>query len=362
MRRGKAWLLASALFLALTGLLAFWLNQKEEGASPKAAEVVFPRHMTGEEHQRMQSRRTLPAPPPPATEAFRPTSSGPRDPLLAALPRGEGKMVWVMEANALRHSRIGEQIVKCMQEQPDNWFARVQAETGIDVLADIDRLAASDDVILASGNFEQLRSDSLLKQSRQEAYGEAGQLYTTGDGSSGGSALGVWKQKLLLHGKDAETVKRALDQLEGRGPPEPPLLEEKDTYGEMYGIFPAEALAPLFSPNDKGLAEKLAQAASRVELHVDAMRDIAVVARVEGQDAALVSDLAKSLGGALAAARVKALAEGSSTWASLLELAKVQPGPSGFSFELAVPAETVERELRDCALFRPGSASASQER
>jgi hypothetical protein len=78
------------------------------------------------------------------------------------------------------------------------------------------------------------------------------------------------------------------------------------------------------------------------------MQDVAAVIRVQGNDAQGLDDLAKSMGAALAVARVKAQVDGDAELADLLENAKVRPGGGGFSMQLAVPAAQLERWFEGC--------------
>jgi hypothetical protein len=102
----------------------------------------------------------------------------------------------------------------------------------------------------------------------------------------------------------------------------------------------------LIGPN--GAGKRLAAVASRVEIHADAMRDVAVVARVTGPDAAQIEDLGKSIGTALALARLGAKVEGSAVLADILEFATVKPGRGAFSVEMALPVEVLERWFAGC--------------
>jgi hypothetical protein len=94
-----------------------------------------------------------------------------------------------------------------------------------------------------------------------------------------------------------------------------------------------------------------------VELHADAMSDVAVTARVSGQDGAAIEDLARALGAALAVARVEARASGERELAELLDHARVARGGEGFSLELALPAELLERWFAGCRERGAGPAA-----
>ena len=123
-----------------------------------------------------------------------------------------------------------------------------------------------------------------------------------------------------------DAVKEVLEQVEGGGPDEPPVISEGSTYGEMYGVLSVEQLAQMLPPDQAELAQRLAEVAETVELHMDASSDVAMVAQVSGPDAAKVTDLGKSLGAALSLARLKAQADGKKDLAQLLDFAKVRAG------------------------------------
>jgi hypothetical protein len=147
-------------------------------------------------------------------------------------------------------------------------------------------------------------------------------------------------------------VRQGLDQLEGRAPPPEASLREDQAYGEVYGVIPGAAVQRLFSAADRELGAKLA-AAGRVELHVDAMEDVAAVVRVEGEDRAALGDLARTLGGALAAGRLRAKAGSDQPLVELLDAARVVNEGGRLSLELALPAKTVERWFEGCAGRQP---------
>jgi hypothetical protein len=74
-----------------------------------------------------------------------------------------------------------------------------------------------------------------------------------------------------------------------------------------------------------------------------------MTAQVKGADEAKVTDLGKSLGGALSLARMKAQAEGEEKLAQLLDFAKVRPDGNEFKLELAVPLDVIKQQLAFCS-------------
>lgn len=346
-RRHPGWLLLAALLLlASAGLMALVEAPPER---PRVA-VAFPGRMRAAEQRRAEARRTLPPAPaaPAAGPAGRPEEPPPhRDPFLAALPATPGEPLVIFEANALRHSRLGELFVRCALARDPGAFDELSRETGLDVLKDLDRVAFAGRTVVVSGTFGRARWERVEAEADVEAYGEAGRLYRD-RGRAGAPVLARWSDQVVVLAPDAAGARQAIDQLEGRAAA-PPALDEALAYGEVYGVIPGEAVQRLFPARDRDLGARLAAAASRVELHVDAMEDVAAVVRVEGQDEAALTDLARSLGGLVAAGRLEAQARGDARLAELLDAARVVPSDGRFSLELAVPAATLERWFDGCA-------------
>lgn len=359
-RRAHLWILAGALLLLATALVT--VMSEGRSRAPARAEVEFPRGLRGAEYQRMQRRAVLPAlPPPPGAPAGRPEPGMKRDPLLWALPPDPSKAVVVFEANALRHSRLGELFLGCLGEGEQKAIDDLR-RMGIDPLVDVDRVAVMPGGMAVSGFFDKVRWGEVFDGAEAAAYGREGTVYHWPP-SPGGErmAAAVWRSQLLLLGESREAVQAALDRVEGRAPATPPIAEQA-TYGEVYGVLPGQALRALVPPGTGSgdLARRLAEVASRVELHADAMNDVAVTARVGGEDPAALEDLARALGAALALARVEARAGGEGELAELLDHARVARGGEGFSLELALPADLLERWFAGCR--RRGAAPAGRER
>jgi hypothetical protein len=330
----------------------------EAPAERPRPEVAFPSRMREAERRRLVERRTLPPAARPASsppvDAGVPAAPPPRrDPFLVALPTTPGQPVVIFEANALRHSRLGELFIRCALAVDPRSLDEVTRETGLDLLKDVDRVGFVGRAVVVSGTFERARWDQIERELVGTDYGDAGRLYRE-PGTSG--TLARWKDQVVIYSADEADGRRAIDQLEGRVPPPPPALDEALAYGEVYGLIPGQAVQRLFSPKDEALGARLAAAASRIELHVDAMQDVAAVVRVHGEDRAALSDLARTLGGAIAAGRLEAQARGDSRLAELLDGARVSPEDDRFSLELALPAATLERWFEGCAGRPPGAA------
>ena len=365
-RRRGMWLALAAVLLAVGAVLMF-TGQGDE-PEPEAPRVNFPRRMRQEEWKRAEARRTqvltFADAGPKVTEPERP-----RDPVLAALPRGKGRSAVVIEANALRYSPIGELLLDCLMRDGGKRMEELRRISGVDPLQDLDRMVITDDGFILSGNFGKARFTELLKERVSSDYGPNGRVYEGGDvvitrpdGTTARGntteAVGVWNDQLLVVGKSPDSVKETLDRVEGRGSDEPPIISEGSTYGEMYGVLSVEQLMRMLPPDQSELAQRLKDVADTVELHMDARSDVAMVAQIRGSDASKVTDLGKSLGGALSMARLKAQADGNKDLAQLLDFAKVQPDGTEFKLEMAVPLEIIQDRLAWCRDERRASEGA----
>jgi hypothetical protein len=344
MRRRWPWLVAAAALLAL----GVWLWQSPDSRSPNRPAVEIPRQLRPAERQRMVAR-------------LRPverSDAGPgqpplplRDPMLSALAAGASRSAVVLEVNALRYSPVGALLLECLgaaegRPSPLEALRRV----GIDPLQDLDRVGMTDHGFLVSGDFRRANWEALMGRGKPVPYGAHGQISLLQSGQDGRTALYAtrWGDSMLHLGTSEQDAREVVDALEGRGPPRRPLLTPDQTYGELYGVISAQDLARTVGGSDEWTTA-LASAASQVELHLDARRDVALVADVAGDDPGKLDDLAKTLGGALALARVKARSTGDAETAELLDFAQVQP-PRGqqISLELALPLEVVARRLAVC--------------
>jgi hypothetical protein len=157
-------------------------------------------------------------------------------------------------------------------------------------------------------------------------------------------SVAIWKGQLALFG-DSNAVHEALARLEGEGPAPAPFPAD-EAYGEMYGSLSAASLSRLL-PEE--LRERVAGAADRVLLHVDARDDLLLVADVRGQDDETLADLAQTVAGALSLGRLQAVREDDRLLADLLDESRVIPSQGSFQLEVALPLATVERQLGECA-------------
>ena len=342
MRRDRIWLAASiALFAA-----AAWLMAWGDAPAPEQKPIEFPRHLRPPEWERMEARRTLALPPLPRTEAAgaapAPEREAPlRDPVLTALPAIEGRSAVVLEANALRHSPIGALLVDCLldDEEERALLEEFREKLGFDPLEDVDRIAwGGDGVAIVSGHFANVRWEELREDVVMEPWGERTRFLRSRESAE---AIAVWDDQLLLIGRDRAALERTIDGLEGRAEVRPAIAEH-ETYGEIYGVLAAAEFARIV-PEEDGLRQIFLEAAERIELHVDASGDVAIAATVQGEATEKVLDMGRSLGAALALARLDARARGEEKLVELLDHARVETMGDRFDVELALPLALLEK-------------------
>jgi hypothetical protein len=335
---------AAAVILVMAAAALLLLGEREP--EPARPVVEFPR-WHDEEVARLRRRATLVLPVASAERAppsAPPAEANRRDPFLVALPVKPDSPVVVFEANALRNSRLGELLLACLAAREPARLAEVERETGIDPLKDIDRVAFMGDAMVVSGFFDHLRWGALAGPA--EPYGQAGRIF-----QRPGMTLGAWSDAIVVIADRPEDVRMAIDQLEGRRPVPEAGIPEEMSYGEIYGALPATAVRRLLGDGD--LSDRIAALASRIELNVNAMQDVAATVRVRGDDPAGLSDLARSLGAALAVARAQAQRASDARLAELLESAAVHLGERGFTLQLAVPADRLASWFQGCERWGP---------
>ncbi len=383
MSRRRRWFWPATLIGCL--LLAAWLMSGADPPPPKEVAVpAFPRFQTPEDKARADARKKprpskpsapLPPPddeppsevPPPAPAEAPPTPH--RDPVMTALSRPGGGSALVMEANVLLHSPVGEMILGCMDASAKAEIDDVRQRFGVDLFSSIDRVAVQEGLLAVSGHFAEAEWETIFEGMKPEEHGDFGMVYSQPELSQIAEDLdeplarepvvGVWNDELVFLGDSAEEVQAAMDRLEGAAPAGPPPIADREAYGEIYGNVRAEDFTKLLAGGDQGeLADLLKRAAERVELHVDARDDVALVARARGPDAQAMDELSRSLGGLLSLGRIQARREGDDELAGLLEHAKVSPFEGDSTVELALPQATLREWLGECA--QPAKAAPAE--
>lgn len=333
-RRAFAWLTAAVVLL---GLGAWLMSSGARGAraKPRHSAEDFPRYKSPEEYQRDEKRQTLrlPEEKPGTQELF-------GDPLLYAMdPNAE--MAIVFEASTIRDAPVGRMMLECMLRGRElSQVEKIRDKYGMDVLKDVERFATANDVMFVTGDFSHLDLGRALADQRPEKREFAGvTIYETDSGEA--FAL---RDDMLLVSHDAHQLEMALDRLAHPDIKKPRVLDESQTYGEIYGVFRGSKVEKLL-PGD--LSTKAAGVADRVELHVDATdeNDVLIVADATGPDAVRVDELGRSLGSALALGRIAARREGNDDLLELLDLARVSPRGNEFQVEVVLPLELMRKHL-----------------
>ena len=163
----------------------------------------------------------------------------------------------IFEANALRHSRLGELFIRCALARDPAFFDEITRESGLDILKDVDRVGFAGQSVVVSGTFEKARWDQIEAAAPAEPYGEAGLLYRE---PGKAEVLARWRDQVVVVSPDGTSARQAIDQLEGRTAPTAPALDEALSYGEVYGVIPGEAVRRFFPPRDADLGARLAAA------------------------------------------------------------------------------------------------------
>jgi hypothetical protein len=336
-------LLAALGLLALSGALMLEPGAQRE----RRAELSFPRHPREQDLERQRQRSTLllpqPARPdaPPARSNEPPADPVRVDPLHLALA-GE-PLGLVVEAAALKDSRLGRMLLACLTPELSKDLAELEQKTGVNPLDQIERIAIAGDpeepVVILGGQVGGFDPSSLGEGVRFEQRGEHALWAETEH-----QAVALWHDQLLLVG-DAGPVQAVLERLQsGRAGAGDGLASE--AYGELYGTLSGRGASQLL-PRD--MRERFAAAAERVTLHVDARDDLLLVADVYGAEQPLLSDLAGSIGGALALGRLHAVRAENPVLADLLDQSRVIRGDGSFQVEMALPLDTLAEQLGQCA-------------
>jgi hypothetical protein len=343
--------------LALGVLFSRWTDvasaSVEQGAVARAREkakaLVYPRDRIPA--RRLAERATSDPQRVPRQQAA-------SDPIQRAMSFPAGGAVFV-EVNAIRHSELAEKILRCSGEEGEGQLSRMKDELGIDPLEDLDRVAMHKDVLAASGNLGGLKLPP--EASAPEAYGESAQLYEWPSTEEAGAHTFMARvgEDLLLLGSSPEELKAAVDRAEGRGPPPPPMPAHLAD-SEIYGSLGPGLLALFAGPEGDSVLGKLDELVTGGTVRVLVADHVSLSLDLEAKSQDEADDLAKALGGALAAMRQQAKASGEHELAALLEHSRVLPQGGGrFGLDVAVPGELI---LKGMGCGRDDDAQAPQAR
>jgi hypothetical protein len=346
--RGLAWLLAAGL-LFVAGALVTAFHDQPPSPTPR---VRIPRRMDEDEWQRLQRRRTLPEPPAHAvSETARPERAMPHDPMIAAMPPSVKNAAIVVEVNALRNSPIGDLLLACFMGQDNQGLRQLQGKSGVDPLKDVDRVAFVDGVVMVSGFLGQARWGELFPGATQERLNADTVLWTSSD-----RPIAVWKDQMAITAKSRDEVLETVARLEGGAPSSAvPVLSEDESYGEIYGAIAPAMLAEAFPNMPGGIGPQLGALAQDIRLHVDASRDVGIVADIRGDEKQGTPDLGKAIGAALVLGRLNAAREGDNSLAEVLDFARVHPSRDGFQLEVGLPLAFFQKQLAECAQRKRGA-------
>lgn len=338
-----------AVALAAFALAAVFMRRGERvDVFPDANKPSFPSRASKADRDRAKARRTVSRPPPvdaPAPEAGEPPAvvlADPVDLALSALQTEDPTLV-VLEANAIRHSPLGELLLDCLGAEMDRDLAELREETGFDPIEQLDRVSMVGDNVVISGQLEGLRQ-KIETSTKAQRYGESGFI-------SGGTnrRMVVWGDELMAAVRDEEAARQLIDVLEGRAEPARSAQLESIAYGEAYGRLPPDKLARFIPEEQAALREEFLRVIEQVELHADTMNDPALSFKVGGEDAQGVDELGRALGGAVSLARASAKLSGDEELARLLEFARIgDRHDGGFTMEMVLPLEVIRDELLKC--------------
>lgn len=342
-----------ALLSAAIGLLALgaWFSRSadkpaEDGTTAPVKEppprVRYPR----------EARRTRPPPRPDDAPPPKPTREAATDPIQNAMAVPGGGAVFI-EVNAIRHSELVQELLRCREAQASETLAFMRDELGVDPLEDVDRAAVHEDLIAVSGFFEELKLPP--EATPGGAYGDDAELFTLPNEDNPDNTMHLAKlgDGLLVLGEDPSQVRAAVDRAEGRGPPIEPLpphmVRGSEVYGRFGGDLVGELLGGAAGRSDNPMLARAAEIITAgtvrvlVDDHLSLSLDLETTSPEEGED------LSKTVAGLMSMARQQAEAQGRDDVAALFKQARVLPGEGGaFGVDFAVPGDTL-LEMLGCA-------------
>lgn len=340
--------------LVLLGLGA-WLMAGKGSKNARTAPRSFPVGPRVEEHQKMESRRTLALPAPSATGSAEAPPAGPRDPVLMAFATPTDVAI-VAEAQVLLNAPVVQMFFDCLGAQERENFEREISSKGFDPRKIIDRVGMfkeegkTGEVMVLQGRFAGVDWATLFPDVEARKMGEQARVYQRKGEAPGRELIGVFRDEVVLIGEGG-AVERALKRLTGELAPGKPPLQDSEAYGEIYGVLGREALASMAPPE---MQEKMKHTLSKVEIHVDATDDVLLVLDGSGEEdehgkaSEEIVELAKSMAAGVAVARVKARADGDDLLVDLLDQSRVRPFMGGLRAEVAIPLATVKKHLAGC--------------
>lgn len=345
--RSWLWLIVAAVLLIAGAWLMRGAEPPERDAPPP---VSIPSRMTQVERERAIQRKEV------AVEAAKDAglpidSRDVRDPVLALMPEKIESQAVVAEVNAIINSDLGPALIDCLFE-PE--FLEQGRDAGFDLTKQLDRVAMIDDAFVMSGQFGDLWSRAFPDAVGRD-YGKRGRILPVTREGDRTTYFTTWNDQITVVSRSEQEAMAMLDRLDGSGPRvENPVLNDSMAYGEVYGVFAAEALASLVQDEQSQLADTIRQTAKNARIHMDMSHDVGLSADIEANDPKQADELRRTLGGALSLARMRAQAKGEKDTADVLDLAHVRGAKEGGSFQMeaGLPYEFMKTTLEKCARDR----------
>ncbi len=341
-RKHLGWLVL-ALLLTAVSTLVMW---NEAAPVAHRDSVDFPKQMRQRELNRFLHRRKALSLLTKSADASKRMVKE-VDPLMVALS-GMAKRgsYMVFELADLWETPIGAIIARCLEQAKHNPFEEMEAETGINVLSSIDRVAVANGLVLFDGDFDAENTPLNQNYSREEA-GRTIRFQQPQGHKETSSEIAIWDNTILMVGAPDGPMAEALSLLNGELPYDPQAIPSKTAYGAIYGQMDVPEITEMFK-EQRDFSERFADLMESVELHIDAGGDVAMVATARAWEGENADELAQSLGGIISLARLKARSDGEEELAALLDFAKVEPFGTGFTLEAALPLSFLEKHLSDC--------------
>ena len=354
--------LGLALLLLVAGGLIMTIDEAaQHQAKLEQLDIDFPIGLRDQELERIEKRQRTFLKVPEATEEEEQEVST-QDPVLRALSVSDpDESLIVLELNALRHSKVGQTLLNCLSPQAQEKMAEFRETMGVDLLEDFDRVALQGESVTFSGHFENTNWSEAFGEN-VEGYGDRGKIFASlseeeleqlqaeaefhGEIASSPNYTAVWNNELVIFGRDRDSLQETIDIIEGREEMPHTALEEGSTYGEAYGKLSTDMLLKMLPPDMEHIAGLLEETIDGADIHLDAMNNIAMTAKLgRAEGAENLNDLSRSLGGSLALGLSAARMAGEEELTQLLEFAKISGRGDDIQLDLALPSDILDQHL-----------------
>ena len=354
--RGLPWLVGAGALVGAGG----WLMTSGDPASTTAAAarhrdtLAFPTYQRPAELTRETERRTLAAASAP--EGTSPTADGvkaaARDPLLIALAP-DATTALVFEAGTILHAPVGQAMLACVsvtERARMESHAPVPGKTWLDLA---DRVGFSrspaGELVAMQGSMADIDFARFVPEATSRAP-RAGvkRLDVDRPDGRGELHLAVWHDAILLVSKEGSLVETAVQRLDTGGSGAKGALAESEAYGEILRHRGRRrprgprASGAQGAPARGGCA---CRGPRRRHRRGPARRRHAGERRIAG-----ARFLGKSMGAAMAVARLEAKREGEDALVRLMDFSRVRPyGEGRLRAEVAIPTDLMTKSMKGCA-------------